>query len=109
MKRKVIRRFNRDLESVFEAYYASIFKMPKHTNFIKRDNTFINASFGASFKYNTNGGSVNICFYWKDNITFVETTFFSAQLAGARYKKYESDLYQLVYEVLQVKGELYKI
>lgn len=92
MRRDICHFYPADVKTVYNGYLAVLgndkfdrecHQEPYHT-----------LGFGLNFsmKYNFNGGGCNIHFMPYNNGTAVDLRFTLAQLAGARYEKYDRDL-----------------
>ena len=92
MKRDVCYYFPVELQKVYNGLLTAA-KNPPFERTCSED-PYKSFQFGLSysFKYNFNGGSVTVWFMPYQQGTAVNMRFSVAQLAGARYEKYASDL-----------------
>ena len=89
MRRDLYHLYSTNIEQTFNAYVSALEDKPflKKLNIEKYD--LISFDLGMSFKFNMNGGCVNIHFYKKGNGTIVQVRYTIVQLFGARYGAYD--------------------
>lgn len=94
-----------DVKSVYQAYLNAATHKPFEREC--KQEPFHTISFGMnySFKYNMNGGSCTIHFMPSGSGTAVNMRFSIAQLAGARYEWYASNLNEAMQKFLPVQPQ----
>lgn len=102
MRRDVFHTFDHDLKTVYDAFVEVLNKKPYERN-PSLETNLISYSIGSSFKYNMNGGAVNIHFSREGNVTKIQIRYSIVQLFGARVGAYDEALIQKVKEVLETK------
>ncbi len=96
--------YDRPLDSVFNAFIqAANQKFGKDCRIQGRS---INFGLNFSFKYNMNGGFVNLYFAPFQNGTAIQIRYTIIQLAFARYKAHAKDLTNYVNGILMINGSL---
>ena len=102
MRRDLFHTFDHDVKTVFEAYEQVI------KTYFKRSPRpiayeLITYDIGYCFKYNINGGQINIHFSVDRGKTFVQVRYTIIQLIWARYETYDKALTMEVMKVLKNK------
>jgi len=109
MRRDVCYFIPADVPSVYNAYLAAA----SNNKFRRECNQepYHTISFGLNFsmKFNMNGGSCHIHFIPYQGGTAIDLRFSIAQLAGARYEKYASELTYDAMQVLGVNAQLFEL
>lgn len=105
MRRDVCYFFPTDVRSVYNAFMAAA----TNQQFRRQCNQqpYHTISFGLNFsmKYNMNGGSCTLHFMPMQGGTGVDLRFSIAQLAGARYERYATDLSNTVAAILRMPAQ----
>lgn len=89
MRRDVFHHYDFDQKAVYEAYLKVLTNAPFNKKPDQTPYTLLSFGIGMSFKFNMNGGAVNIHFSENNGGTDVQVRFSIVQLLGARYGAYD--------------------
>ena len=105
MRRDVFHYFPASVEKTFAAYCTAVKRPPFDETPNIQQNRLISYRLGFSFRFNMNGGAINIHFAPKDGGTAVQIRFTIVQLMGARYGAYDDILTKNVESLLGEKAQ----
>lgn len=105
MRRDLYHLYSASLEQTFNAYISALTEKPFEKELTIKEYSLISFDLGMSFKFNMNGGCVNIHFFKKGVGTLVQVRYTIVQLFGARYGAYDELLTNRVENILKTKSK----
>lgn len=105
MRRDICYFFAADVQSVYNAYLTAASNQKFRRECAQEPYHTLSFGLNFSMKYNMNGGSCTIHFIPYNGGTAVDLRFSIAQLAGARYERYATDLTNDTVAVLGVPAQ----